>query len=146
METQVFVLSIEWHREMPIATVFNYVVDDYVRVSLLHRSYMLRYGIGIGSELQLSSNGFIVKVLKSAGEVILPPEGTVFDPWFLLKRELSPAISPYIARHLYRGGIRTVSDIKRRGESIGQIRGVGPVTTQRILTVLGQDRSHAPSR
>jgi hypothetical protein len=136
MDIHVLVLSIGWYQSMPIATVFNYTAGDSLRVSLLHRSYMLRYGIGIGSELQVSSNGFIVKVLQSAGEVVFPPDGTVFDSWFLLKHELSPTISPYIVRHLFRGGIRTLADIKRRGESIGQIRGIGPVATKRILTFL----------
>jgi hypothetical protein len=132
---EVLVIQIEWHLEMPIATVYSPVSGTILRVALLHRSYVIHNRIGIGTELMLSTNGFIVQVLRSAGDVILPPTQPVFAKWVAFKRQLAPSISHRVARLLFVNGVETVQDLKRRGMSIGQIPGIGPVTMNRIIAM-----------
>ena len=128
----VLVIKIDWYLDIPIAKVYAIVSGDISFISLLHRSFVQRHSIGIGSELQLSEEGCIIRVIKSSGDVLLPTTNTIFDRWFLFRTQLEPHISHGYARILFVSGIETVHELRDRRGSVGQIRGIGPVTTTRI--------------
>jgi hypothetical protein len=128
----VCVVKIDWHLDIPIATVYVRASGDMMRTCLLHRSFVQRYEIGIGSELQVSTEGCLIRVIQSSGDVVLPNTNTVFDRWFLFRRQLKPYISHGYARILFVNGIETLRELSNRRASVGQIRGIGPVTATRI--------------
>jgi hypothetical protein len=141
----VLVIEIIWYMDIPIATVYAIVSGDIFCKSLLHRSFVQRHNIGVGSEIQLSDEGCLVRVIKSSGEVLLPKTNTVFDRWFLFRRQLKPYISHGYARILFTSGIETFNELRDHRSSIGKIRGIGPVTTTRIQNMFVQDINHVPS-
>ena len=131
----VLVIKIDWYLDVPIATVYSTVSGDILVTNLLHRSVVQRYNIGIGSEIHISEQGMLVRVIKSSGDVIFPPSNTIFDRWFLFRTQLEPHVSHGYARILFTSGIETVRELHDRGLSIGNIRGIGPVTVARIQSM-----------
>jgi hypothetical protein len=126
------IVSINWDHEIPIATV--QAKDGIFRISLLHRSYMKQNNIGIGSEIMVSNLGYIQHVIKSSGYTP-PVSGDVFDKWFLLQRSLRPYLPNHVIRILFLNGIETLPELKRRHQSVDQLRGIGPVISNRIRSM-----------
>jgi hypothetical protein len=131
----VLVIKINWYLDIPIATVYSTVSGGISYLSLLHRSFVQRQKIGVGSEIHVSEEGCLVRVIKSSGQVLLPTTNTVFDRWFLFKTQLEPYISHGYARILFVSGIETIQELRDRKLSIGKIRGIGPVTSSRIQSL-----------
>jgi hypothetical protein len=127
----VLVIKIDWYLDIPIATISEMVSGDISYKSLMHRSFIQRYNIGVGSIIQLSEEGCIVRVIESSGAK-LSRTNTVFDRWFLFRKQLKPYISHGYAKILFLSGIETVLELRDHMASVGKIRGIGPVTTTRI--------------
>jgi hypothetical protein len=135
IKMNVHIVSINWDREIPIATVEANDMTLY-RVSLLHRSYMKKHNIGIRSEIRVSHMGFIQYVITSTGYIGAPPvQNDVFDKWFLLQHGLRPYVPNYVIRILFLNGIETLSELKQRHLSVGQLRGIGPVMAKKIHSI-----------
>jgi hypothetical protein len=131
----VLVIEIKWYLDIPIATVYSMISGAIFSTSLLHRSFVMRYSIGVGSEIHVSEEGYLVRVIQSSGEVILPSMNTVFDRWFLFKTQLKPYISHGYARIIFLHGIETIQELQDHRASIEQIRGIGPATANRIQSM-----------
>jgi hypothetical protein len=128
---EVLILEIDWVLDFPIAIVTDNEV--VFRLSLLHRSFVQRHQIGVGTRLQLSTTGFIQQVLESTGGHAPPPKTPdIFDKWFLLYRQMKPFLSRHVSRILFLHGLETISDVVRYQQSVGQIHGIGPVTARSI--------------
>ena len=129
---EVHILEIGWLLDFPIAIV----TDNNVifRLSLMHCSFVQRHQIGVGTRLQLSTAGFIEQVLESTGGHTAPPQMTpdIFDKWFLLYRQMKPFLTRHVSRILFLHGLETLADVVRYQQSVGQIHGIGPVTTRSI--------------
>jgi hypothetical protein len=132
----VCVTHVLWHGDMPVATVCESLSRRTRIISLLHKSFMSRYQIGIGSKLRVSHDGFLLDVLEEKGEVILPTESTVFTKWFLFKSETTPMISTKVARLLFLNGMETITDVRLHDVSLAKINGIGPVTMGRIQNMI----------
>ena len=128
---EVRILSLEWCMEMPIATVVG-TTGAVFRICLLHRSFLQRHHLGVGSRLQVSALGFFQKVIEATGGYKPPATQTVFDAWFVLYPQLTPFVSKRVARILFLHGLQTVDAIGRYRQSVEQIHGIGPVTARRI--------------
>ena len=128
---EVHVLSLDWCLEMPVATVVS-TTNAIFRLCLLHRSFLQRHHIGIGSRLQISDTGFFQKVLEATGGATTPPSRTAFDAWFVLYPQLIPFMSKRVARILFMHGLQTVDAIGRYRQSVEDIHGVGPVAARQI--------------
>lgn len=138
----VVVIEILWFHEMPIATVYNTVSWRISKVSLLQRSYVSEQNLGVGSKLRLSTNGFIQRVLFSSGYVDDRVPTTVFDRWFVFKNKLEQHfLSRKFARLLFLQGVDTFEKLESAQMRIGQLSGIGPVTTQRIQDMFAQPRT-----
>jgi hypothetical protein len=133
----VVITEIMWYGEIPIATVIEISTGNRRRISLMHQSYINRYRIGIGSELHVSSKGFVEHVKTESDEVSVPKRFGVFTRWFLFRQQMTPMISIGVARRLFSHGIETLTDIQSRHDSeIGQIRGIGPVAIGNIRRLI----------
>lgn len=128
----VLVIAIRWHLETPIGTVYAPLSGDITQISLLHQSYLVRYRIGIGSELLISDKGYILQVTRSTKTELKPSANTPFDRWFLFRTQLRPYLSRKFARTLFVHGIETLPALQALGQSVGNIRGIGPVTVKHI--------------
>jgi hypothetical protein len=132
----VLVIHIDWFKEIPIGKVYDPVSGGIRYISLLHSSFVIRYNIGIGSVLQLSSGGTVLRrVVKSYGEVVVPKTADIFDRWYSFRTELLPYISPRFAMILFVSGIETVRALHDKRGVLENIRGIGPVTLKHILTM-----------
>ena len=135
----VLVIKIDWYVDIPIAKVYN-VSGDIFYTSLLHRSFVQRHKIGVGTHLRLQQNNLVERVIKSSGNIQLPETDSVFDRWFLFRAQLKPYVSGY-TRKLFIGGIESVRELRERRSSVGKIRGIGPVTTMKIHNMLDSEFS-----
>lgn len=130
-------LQITWKHDLPIAKVYSVVDGAIFRVSLLHRSYQCRYGIGIGSTLRVSMNRFIIHGINPVRhDHQYPNTESVFNRWFLFRKQLKPHLSPSVAKKLFLRGIETVDELRRRVHEVQEIRGIGPVAATRIRQML----------
>jgi hypothetical protein len=129
---EVLILHIDWFLDLPIATVAAAAQVPF-RLSLLHRSFVQRYHITLDTRLCLSTTRFIQKVFvaDTVGYYIPTPTQTVFDRWFLLRRQLKPFLSPRVCLLLFTHGLETIDDIGRY-QSFSQIHGIGPVMSRKI--------------
>jgi len=133
----VLVLHIKWVRDIPIAKVYDVVDGTIFRVSLLHRSYMCRYRIGVGTVLRVSSNRFITHVLSVTEHThYAPSNDAAFDRWFVFRNQVQPYLPLGTARKLFRSGIETIQELQRRVHDVSLIRGIGPVASIRIQQML----------
>ena len=129
---EVRILSMAWQQEMPIATVVG-ATGTVFRVCLLHRSFLQRHQVGVGSRLQVSDTGFLLGVIEATGGSTTPATPrTVFDEWFDLYSQLTPFLSKHVARILFLHGFKTVDAIGRYQHSFEKIHGIGPTTERRI--------------
>jgi hypothetical protein len=128
----VLVICIRWYLETPIGTVYSPLSGNITQISLLHQSYLTRYCIGIGSELLISDNGYIIRVTKPTKTEIKPSVSTCFDRWFLFRAQLRPFLSQKFARTLFGHGVETLGALQALGQTVGNLYGIGPVTVKRI--------------
>ena len=129
---EVRILSMEWQQEMPIATVVG-TTGTVFRLCLLHRSFLQRHQIGVGSRLHVSDTGFLLNVIEATGGFTAPATPpTAFDEWFDLYAQLAPFLSKHVARILFLHGLTTVDAIGRSQQSLEKIHGIGPKTERRI--------------
>jgi hypothetical protein len=128
----VLVIKIEWCLDVPVATVYETISGDISHISLLHRSFVQRYKIGVGSEIRLSESGDNIERVNTEGDTLFPSTNTTFDRWFLFRTQLEPFVSRAYARILFLSGIETLRTLHDRMGFLGHIRGIGPVTVNRV--------------
>ena len=132
---EVRILSLDYYMEMPIATVVG-TTGNVFRLCLLHRSFLRRHRMGIGSRLQVTETGYFIKVLEATGYPTSPnTTRTIFDTWFNLYNTIKPFVSKRVARILFLYGLQTVDAIGSYRHCVEQIHGIGPVTARRIRTM-----------
>ena len=138
---QVHVDRIRWMRSVPVAEVTPTGGGPSFPLCLLHRTFLARYGIGVGTLVRISETGLVEAVIQSAGTVEGPSSEqlTEFDAWVAFRTRLSPHLPPRVLLTLFSSGISTYDILEQRKDLLLNIHGIGPATERRIRDILGSN-------
>jgi hypothetical protein len=141
--SNVIVDCIYWQDNLPLARVISQPQNINTIIPLIHSSFMKRYQIQVGTNLQICSlTGYIYQSRNNvSGHDTVKnddPDPDVFTKWFLFKEIVEKRLGNQITRALYLSGFETVEDLVQHGsrERLLKIHKIGPKMTERILSFI----------
>ena len=102
-------------------------------VCVHHRSFVLRHRVGPGSLLSVWRGRCVTRVLRPGHRLRSFPDTTRFGRWFRFRTLCLPRP---VLRLLFVAGIETWQALEEQQETLVRLKGIGPVTQQRIQRVL----------